>query len=119
MESASQGFKTLLWLNGGACLALLALTSSLATTDRVHAMFQSLMAALPYALFSFAAGALMSGMAWFLTYISNQQYANAILNPDAANWSLGSRLDAIGFSIAALSMLMFAIGAGVIGYAML
>ncbi len=109
-DAAAQGLKTLLILNGGACIALLGFVATLATSEHVRPEFSEVVPAAARSLIYFAAGAALTAVAWIFAYLSNQRYANATLNPVMVTWSWGVNANRLGLLMSAASLSCFVFG---------
>ncbi|ULR43642.1 hypothetical protein [Rhizobium sp. K102] len=110
VDSAREGLKALLLLNGGACIALLAFIANLAGNDKIDWGTYFVVKAAMRSLAWFAVGAGLSVLTWFFAYYSNQSYATSIIQGKERAWSVGSLLANIGAFLALLSLMSFALG---------
>ena len=115
LDSAHEGLKALLLLNGGACVAILGF---LATTlkDAKAGGFEPLVAAMLRSLTFFAVGAGLSVLTAVLSYLANQAYAGHLIDPKNG-WGRGDFLTATGVGLAVLSLFFFACGVHAISVA--
>jgi hypothetical protein len=110
IDASTQGLKSLLILNGGACVALLGFIASLATSEHLRPEFEPVVSVTAKSLVYFAIGAGLTTVAWILAYLSNQRYANAALDPRKVTWSWGVNANRLGLLVAFLSLAAFTTG---------
>ncbi|MBD8555431.1 hypothetical protein IFT84_13045 [Rhizobium sp. CFBP 8762] len=110
IESADQGLKGLLLLNGGACVALLAFVGSTATSSSLRPEFVPLINVATHSLIWFASGAGLAVLACIPAYKANQSYANHLHNPTKIKWSTGDRYASVALGIAIFSLFCFIVG---------
>lgn len=106
-QFAVQSIKSLLLINGGAAIALLAFIGNFIGKDDINIeAFKITLAILSKALLSFSAGVCLGTLASFSSYICQLLYLETTLYTKAS----ATRYIAVGFAI--LSLLAFSLGIG-------
>jgi len=118
IESAAQGLKAMLLLNGGACVALLAFVGSLATSETLQPEFAPLVKVVARSLIWFATGAGSAVLACLFAYWANQAYSNHLMNPGKSRWETGTRWTSVGGTCGIFSIACFAKGVLDIAFAL-
>jgi hypothetical protein len=108
IDSAHEGLKALLLINGGACVAVLGF---LATTlkDAKTGGFEPLIVGMLSSLLWFSAGAGLAVLTALFSYFTNQAYATSLIDPKV-KWRRGEVLNWMAVSAAVLSLCAFAYG---------
>ncbi|MDO8288768.1 MAG: hypothetical protein Q7T44_06070 [Parvibaculum sp.] len=124
IESANLALKSLLLLNGGACIALLGFLASVFSSDAQYADKVSALQPFISALIKFTWGAAFAVLATAVAYFVNSYYARGLMAYDKSfewpyvksndqadrEWRIGSRLNLAAVLVAAVSMGMFVWG---------
>ncbi|MGI8397788.1 hypothetical protein ACRYWZ_15555 [Agrobacterium deltaense] len=110
IQGAASTLKSLLLLNGGACVALLAFIGSTATSDKLRPNFVPLVEASVQSLGSFAVGAGIAVFAMVTAYLTNHHYANSLIDPENTRWGVGSVMFTLTSMLTLFSLALFGKG---------
>jgi hypothetical protein len=112
IDSAHEGLKALLLLNGGACVAVLGF---LATTlkDAKAGGFEGLVSGMMASLVWFSVGAGLAVLTALFSYLTNQAYVASMLDP-RVSWWRGLILNWLAMACPVFSLASFAYGIYVI-----
>lgn len=108
IDAAHEGLKSMLLLNGGSCVAVLGFLATV-IKDTNATGFDALTRGMMYSLLWFATGAGLAVFASLLSYLTNQAYVSAMLNPKIS-WQRGGRYNLWGTITSLASLGAFAAG---------
>ena len=131
VESANLALKSLLLLNGGACIALLGFLASIFSANVQQQESARELAPFLAALSKFASGAGLAVFASSLAYLTNSAYARSLMTYDKKwewpyveanekskrDWRIGTYLNNVAIVVSIASLGMFVWGCIAIGFA--